>query len=149
VDIRSRPDTRPVEALEALVRVLRSVAISPDLSLSAASALFRLTGSGARLTDLARGEGVFQPAMTQLVGRLERDGLVRRTPSSHDGRGVVVEATEAGRRLVAERRAARAEALECLLDRLAPDDRELITAALPALGRLAEVAGRPHPEETG
>ena len=33
-----------------------------------------------RITDLAEAEAVAQPTITTLVGRLERDGLVRRAP---------------------------------------------------------------------
>lgn len=39
--------------------------------------LDRLFTALRRLSDLAVREGVTQPAMTQLVSRLERDGLVR------------------------------------------------------------------------
>src|SRR6478735_7136874 len=52
-----------------------------------------------RLTDLAKTEQVSQPGITQLVTRLERDGLVERRPDPSDGRAVLVHITEAGRRL--------------------------------------------------
>ena len=52
-----------------------------------------------RLTDLAAREGVTQPAMTQLITRLEEAGLARREASPDDGRVVLVAITErAGRR---------------------------------------------------
>ncbi|MBO0847519.1 MAG: MarR family transcriptional regulator, partial [Nocardioides sp.] len=61
--------------LERLVRLLRELASSADLSPTVVAVLGRLDGSGPlRLTELARLTGVTQPAMTQLVGRMERDG---------------------------------------------------------------------------
>jgi len=42
---------------------------------------------------------VHSTSVTSAVDRLERDGLVRRVPNPADGRGVLVELTEAGRAL--------------------------------------------------
>jgi DNA-binding MarR family transcriptional regulator len=123
--------------LEQGTRLVRGLATAGDLSASALMLLGRLDRTGPqRLTDLADQERVSQPAMTQLVGRLERDGWLTRTASRADRRGVVVEVTTAGRELVALRRTQRAEALTRLLDDLDPDDRTAIEQALPALTRL-------------
>ena len=131
--------------LEQLVRLIRQLATAGDLSMAAASVLARIGRDGPqRLSELARTEGISQPGMTQLVTRLERDGLVRRSASSGDRRGVLVEVTEAGRELVGARRVQRAEALQEMLARLDPADQEAIHAALPALARLVEArATRP------
>lgn len=127
--------------LEQVVRVVRRLATTGDLSLPAAAALSRAVHDGPqRLTDLAAAEGLSQPGMTQLVSRLEREGLVRRTPSPDDGRVVLVEATAAGRDVVRQRRAERGRALRRLLDQLDPADRDAVRAALPALSRLADLA---------
>jgi DNA-binding MarR family transcriptional regulator len=125
--------------LEQITRLIRQLATSGDLSLTAAMVLSRLTRDGPqRLTELAIGEDLSQPGMTQLVGRLERDGLVRRTASADDRRGVLVGVTDAGRELVERRRAERAAALQALLGRLDQADQEAIANALPALARLVE-----------
>lgn len=135
----TRAGTELAVVLEQLVRFTRQLATAGDLSLAGASALARLVREGPqRLTELANAEGVSQPGMTQLVGRLERDGLVRRTASSDDRRGVLVEVTDAGLALVGRRRAERAQALTELLARLDPGDRAAITGALPALARLIQ-----------
>jgi DNA-binding MarR family transcriptional regulator len=64
-------------AVEQLVRHVRHSATAGGLSTAASSALARLGREGPlRLTELARAEGLSQPGMTQLVGRLERAGLV-------------------------------------------------------------------------
>ena len=127
--------------LEQLVRVVRRLATEGALSLPAATALARVVRDGpVRLTDLAAGEGVSQPGMTQLVTTLERSGLVRRATSPADGRVVLIEATHDGERLIGRRRAERAQALRHLLDRLDPADRDAVRGAVPALERLAALA---------
>ena len=128
-----------VVVLEQLVTLIRQVSTAGDLSTAASSALNRLGRDGPhRVTELAHAQGVSQPGMTQLVTRMEREGLVRRTANRDDRRGVVVEATDAGLDLLRRRRAERAETLQHLLDRLDPQDQAAIATALPALARLVE-----------
>lgn len=90
-----------------------------------------------RLSDLTTTEQISQPGITQLVTRLERDGLVERQADPTDGRAVLVHITEAGRRIGRSRRADRARHLTPLIAQLSAADRKAITAALPALTRLA------------
>ncbi|MGI5142227.1 MULTISPECIES: MarR family winged helix-turn-helix transcriptional regulator [unclassified Streptomyces] len=128
-----------VVAFEQLVRYVRQVSTAGGLSTAASSALGRLGREGPqRLTELARAEGVSQPAMTQLVTRMERDGLVRRVASTDDRRCVLVESTDSGADLVRRRRSERAEALERLMERLDPKERTAVVIALPALARLVQ-----------
>jgi DNA-binding MarR family transcriptional regulator len=128
--------------LERVFELLRRLTPLDGLSLTTASTLGRLTRSGPhRLSDLAVAEGVTQPAMTQLVSRLERDGLATRGSDPADGRVVVVTVTEAGRDAVQRRRSARADRMAALLTALPEEDRAAIAAALPAIGRLADAAG--------
>ncbi|MEU8006734.1 MarR family transcriptional regulator [Catellatospora sp. NPDC049111] len=113
----------------------------PGISLSAAATLATLERDGPqRLTELAVREGVTQPAMTQIVTRLERDALAARTADPADRRVVLVEITQAGQDLLRHRRDVRAERVAALLSQLDPADRAAIEAALPALGRLADHA---------
>jgi DNA-binding MarR family transcriptional regulator len=110
------------------------------MSLTAASTLRRLERGGPRrLTELAGLEGVTQPAMTQLVSRLERDGLANRAADPVDGRVVLVRITEIGVEVLRKRRAASAQGLTELLARLTPADRDMILAALPAFDRLSDL----------
>ena len=126
-------------ALERLVRLFRQVTTAGDLSLTAAATLATLERSGPRrLTELAAQEGVTQPAMTQLVGRLHDAGLVERSADPADGRVVRVGLTDAGRAALAARRASRAGRLADLLARLDPDDRAALAAAVPAIDALTE-----------
>jgi DNA-binding MarR family transcriptional regulator len=129
---------RLTAAVERLFSLLRHGNPPNDISLTAASTLRRLEREGPRrLTELATAEGVTQPAMTQLAQRLERDGLAERATDATDGRVVLVRVTQAGRDLLARRRAVRAEHLAALLTNLSQGDEALIAAALPALERLA------------
>ncbi|KJC40309.1 MarR family transcriptional regulator [Bradyrhizobium sp. LTSP885] len=45
--------------------------------------------------DLARAVRVEQPSMAQILARMERDGLIRRTPMPGDGRSQLVSLTKA------------------------------------------------------
>ena len=109
-----------------------------DLSLTAAATLATLQRSGpARLTELAVAEGVSQPSMTALIARLAGQGLVDRAADPTDGRAVVLSLTDAGADLLARRRTERAARLARPLSDLGDDDVAAISAALPALARLA------------
>jgi len=126
-------------AVERVFSVLRQGNPPNDISLTAASTIWRLQQEGPRkLTDLAAAEGVSQPAMTQLVQRLERDGLVVRSAEPTDRRVVLIEVTPAGIALLDRRRAVRAEHLAGLMTGMSAGDEALIAAALPALERLGE-----------
>jgi len=113
----------------------------PGLSLTAAATLATLEREGPqRLTELATAEGVTQPAMTQIVTRLERDALAARAADPADRRVVLVEVTQGGRDLLRHRRQIRNRRTAQLLASLDPADRAAIGAALPALNRLADLA---------
>ncbi|GAA2715829.1 MarR family winged helix-turn-helix transcriptional regulator [Actinoplanes palleronii] len=133
-------DAAIASAFESLYAGLRRITPRVELSLTAASTLARLERTGPhRLCELHAPEGVTQPAMTQLVTRLERDGLATRSSDPADGRAVVVGITDAGRDAVARRRAGRAEVLAGLLRRLPAGEQAAIVAALPALGSLNDL----------
>lgn len=126
--------------LERIVGLFRSLSPASGLSMTAAATLAGIERLGPqRLTVLAAREGVTQPAMTQLISRLEEAGLVRREPSQEDGRVVLVVITGEGRATLARRRAARKERLASIIAQLSPDHRAALAIALPALDALASV----------
>jgi DNA-binding MarR family transcriptional regulator len=125
--------------LERLVALIRSLNTVHPMSRTSSGTLVALERDGPyRLTALAAREGVTQPAMTQLIGKLEEAGLVRRDADPSDGRVVRVSITEAGKAVMATRRAERAERLGALLARLSTEHRQVLAAALPALSVLAD-----------
>ncbi|MEV0269302.1 MarR family transcriptional regulator [Hamadaea sp. NPDC050747] len=130
-----------------VVRVFTALRrLSPSgLSLSVASTLATLDREGPRrLTELAGVEGVTQPAMTQIVSRLERDSLAVRTADPGDRRVVLVEITAAGRDLLRRHRTIRSGKVAALLAQLDPRDAAAIEAALPALNALADLVTSPE-----
>jgi DNA-binding MarR family transcriptional regulator len=137
----SAEDAAIAAGFERLYEVLRRLTPRAELSLTAASTLWRLSHSGPqRLCDLNGPEGISQPAMTQLVTRLEREGLAKRGSDPADRRAVVVSVTEEGRAAVARRQEGRAQALAGLLEGLSEEEYAAIMAALPAIERLGELA---------
>ncbi|MFD3583135.1 MarR family winged helix-turn-helix transcriptional regulator [Streptomyces sp. NPDC058683] len=124
-------------AVEQLVRHVRHSVTAGGLSTAASATLARLGREGPlRLTELARAEGVSQPGMTQLVGRLERAGLVARNADRTDGQGVLVEIT--GLDVFRQRRAERSHALQELVQELTEPEQRAVRLALPALARAIE-----------
>ena len=126
--------------LEGIFRLFRSLSPASGLSMTAAATLAAIERLGPqRLTVLAAREGVTQPAMTQLISRLEESGLVRREASPEDGRVVLVVITDEGRSTLTRRRAARRERLAGIIAQLSPDHRAALAVALPALDALASI----------
>jgi DNA-binding MarR family transcriptional regulator len=126
--------------LERLFRLFRSLSPASELSMTAAATLSAIERLGPqRLTVLAGREGVTQPAMTQLISRLEESGLVRREASPEDGRVVLVAITDEGRSVLARRRSVRSARMAAIIAQLAPEHRAALAIALPALDALASV----------
>lgn len=128
-------------AIESFNRFYIRLPVLEKLPFTTLSVLDTLAfnGSPMRLTELTRTEQVSQPGITQLVTRLEREGLVERRPDPSDGRAVLVHITEAGRQIGRSRHDDRTRHLAPLIARLTPEQRQAITDALPALTRLAEL----------
>jgi len=143
------------EALEqAWFFTARHVADQAALSLTAAMALDTLNREGPlRLTALAAAEGVSQPFMTELIQRLQRQGLATRVNDPEDGRAALVNITNAGRALLDARRRARPDRLAELLKAVSPEDEAALTlaahVALPIIRRLVHNATNPAHSQTG
>jgi len=126
--------------LEGIFRLFRSLSPASGLSMTAAATLSGIERLGPqRLTTLAAREGVTQPAMTQLISRLEESGLVRREASPEDGRVVLVAITDQGRAVLARRRSVRSERMAAIIAQLGPEHRAALAIALPALDALASI----------
>jgi len=91
---------------------------------------------GIGIRELAARERVSPPAMTMHVDRLERDGLVERTPSEEDRRRVGIRLTEDGQRLLRRVRSRRTAWLAQRLGELDEDALAAIAAAVEPLSRL-------------
>jgi DNA-binding MarR family transcriptional regulator len=108
---------------------------------STLSVLHTLSRNGPlRLTDLTATEQLKQPAITSLVARLERDGLVSRRRDPRDGRAVLLSLTREGRQIVRSRHADRTAKLSRLVDRLDDQERGVLAGCAGVLVRLIEIA---------
>ncbi len=122
-----------------LYYMVRRLTPQHQLTLTQGSVLSELVGGGPRrMSVLADLEAIRQPSMTDLVRRLEKLGLVSRTPDPVDRRAVLIAATDAGVRYLEEVVVAREEFLRERLAALDPDEHAAIEAALPALRKLID-----------
>ncbi|MGH7912077.1 MAG: MarR family winged helix-turn-helix transcriptional regulator [Candidatus Dormibacteraceae bacterium] len=138
--VETGADLQVAETLNSLATIILRRP-SSGLSLTASGTLSLLGRVGPlRITELAGRMRVSQPSMTELVIRLERTRLVRRTRDREDGRVVLVELTEPGRALRDTVRGERATYLAGLLARLDSGQRAALAAAVPAIDRLVGVA---------
>jgi DNA-binding MarR family transcriptional regulator len=135
--MRQRADLAEVaEGLEALAVWLRRLAPN-TVSTSTMTTLGTLQAAGPlRISELAEREAISQPGMTTLINRLEAAGLAERFADPTDGRASLVRITDAGRRMVADRRAARRDAVLAEVERLGQDELAALAAALPAIDAL-------------
>ena len=128
------PDQRGLGAWRSLLRAHASLMreLATDLAMKThlplgdfdVLAQLALAGGDLRMTELATKAFSSRSAMTRRVDRLVEEGLVRRTSSDADGRGVVIAVTETGMARLAEAMPVHLEGVSKLfLERL--DDREL------------------------
>jgi DNA-binding MarR family transcriptional regulator len=123
-----------------LRREARAVGISPEQ----VALLVRIKyAPGIGVRELAARERVSPPAMSNHVDRLERDGLVARTPSASDKRRVGLTLTEEGRRVLRRVRSRRTAWLVSRLGKLEPHELAQIEAAVGPLAKLLDEEDRP------
>ena len=117
---RRTSPTREVEAVadrlhSAALHLLRRLRTEDDalgISPPRLSALSVVVFAGPiGIGALAAAEAVAAPTMTRLVDGLEKDGLVRRRPDPADARGVLVEPTATGKRILTKGRRQRVRTL--------------------------------------
>jgi DNA-binding MarR family transcriptional regulator len=116
-----------------LRRETREAGVSPE-QVSLLVAIKYEPGIGLR--DLAARERVSPPAMSNHVDRLERDGLVARTPSATDRRRVGLSLTDDGQRLLRKVRSRRTAWLASRLKDLSPEQLVAIDSAVDSLSEL-------------
>ncbi len=135
------PDQRGLSAWRALLRAHASLmrelgtdlALRTRLPLGDFDTLAQLTLAGGelRMTDLAARAFSSRSAMTRRVDRLVEEGLVRRTASEGDGRGVVIALTEAGLARLSEAVPVHLEGVSRLfIERLDDQELEVLERAL-------------------
>lgn len=146
-----RPDVDP-SAKEVTGRIIRLASLFQaayakefrPLGLSEGSygvlVALRRSGSPFELAPgaLARQRMMSSGGLTLLVDRLEREGLVQRSPNPDDRRGSLVRLTKAGRKLVDKAMERHAAAEQALVTGLSGKERDELAGALRTLLRSLE-----------
>lgn len=88
---------------------------------------------GSKPTDLARSSLITTGAMTSRLDRLERSGLIRRTPDPADRRGLLVRLTPRGSKVARQALHELIAANQVFLKPLSGQQRESIASALKLL----------------
>lgn len=137
------PDTAAAEVLfVSTVRLARRLRQLSDTRLTPSqhSAMMSIHRHGPlTLGALAELERVAQPTTSRVVAKLEAQGLVERRPDPTDGRVVRVVTTPEGDELLDAARSRKVAWIADHLAQLAPDERQRVIDALPALVRLQEL----------
>lgn len=125
--------------------MLRYLSDRAELSPSATMVMNRVNREGPlRLTSLADAEGASQSGMTQLVQRMERQGLLERWSDPDDGRASLVKLAETGRQFWEARSVSRQERVAELLRAVSEDDQTALWLAArvvtQVLGRVRDAA---------
>ncbi len=123
-----------------LRRQLRQAQADGELTPPETSALARLDRGGpATPSALAKLEQISPQSMGATLGALELRGLVQRHPDPDDGRRAVMSLTEAGRRVLRNRRNARTQQLaKALSTGFTRSELSQLMAAAPLIERLAQ-----------
>ena len=121
-------------------RRLRQVPSEGELTFPETAALARLDRTGpATSSALARLEQISPQSMGATLSTLEARGYVARHPDPGDGRRVLLSVTEAGLRVLRNRRNAKTEHLaRVLAASFAETELEQLTAVTPLIERLAQ-----------
>jgi len=143
---RSVPDAHEVAAALRVAigmlyrRLKQSAPTGDDLTLAESSTLSRLERGGpASASELARHDRISPQSMGVTVAALEDRGLIGRDRDPGDGRRIVLSITEAGRRLIHDKRGARTGQIAAALgDGFSDAELAQIMAVVPLLERLAE-----------
>jgi DNA-binding MarR family transcriptional regulator len=89
-------------------------------------------------SELASRERIQRPTATRLIGRLEQQGLVVRTPDPADGRSCLIAATPAATELLGDLRTRKDAYLARRLRALPAEDRAVLARAAELLDRMLE-----------
>ena len=136
---RSAPIDRVSSQLLPHVAVLTRLLTSQlggELSRTELGLLNTLSSGRRRITELAELERLAQPTLTQLVQRLEQQGLVNRERQTDVGRVVLVGLSEAGVGTLDDYRRRASAALGAHLVELPDAEIESLAAATETMGRL-------------
>ena len=128
------------DSIGLLLRRMRQQQPDGALTLPESAAMTRLNRGGPTTSSaLAKLEQISPQSMGATLAGLEARGLVARRPDPADGRRVVLSVTEAGQRILQDKRNARTDQLaQALSARFTADEIRQLAVAAPLLERLAQ-----------
>ncbi len=138
----------------AAILLVRHLSYGQGQSLTSSTVLALLDDEGsARISVLAAASGVTQPSMTELVGRLQREGMVTRFTDPQDARATLVDITARGRAKRVKLQKSIHDRMVELLDMLPAEEQATLSLAMrvasPLIDQLTELAAQqPHPPAT-
>jgi DNA-binding MarR family transcriptional regulator len=128
-----------VQAIGLLIRRVRAVTATHELSLSEGMVLGRLGKDGPATTaELARAEAVKPQSMGATIAALEERGFVERKPHPTDGRQMNISLTDKGAAIRQSSKDAKLIWLAQAIARLDDRDREALFAASKIMQRLVQ-----------
>lgn len=90
-------------------------------------------------TELAALTRVKTQSMSQILKKLEKEVIIKRTPSKEDKRKVYISLTAAGKKMIEKTKYERDEWLKEVMEKtLTAKEKELLQKALPVLNKLIE-----------
>lgn len=125
-------------------RILSATGAEHDLSIIQIRLLGVLRDRQAGMLELGAHLGLDKSSMTGLVSRAEKRGLVKRSPSPHDGRAVLVSLTPQGRQLAHDGSTEIGRRITELTGQLTSAERAHLTHLAAALLRAAPAAVAGH-----
>jgi DNA-binding MarR family transcriptional regulator len=115
----------------------------PSLSPTQTAALATIERRGPLTpSELASIERVQRPTISRVAARLVEAGLIERLPDELDRRGARLRVTDEGRRRLHEVRSRKTAYLAQRIERLGPEERDLLMRASDLLERLLEEDGK-------
>ena len=128
-------------AVSALHKGLRKqTQAASTYSMTEIETIGHLMANGTLLpTTLASLTKITTQSMSQILKKMEKEGIVKRTPSKDDKRKVYISLTAAGKNKVEKTRYEKDEWLKTIIDTvLSAKEKKLLIKSLPVLNKLAQ-----------
>jgi DNA-binding MarR family transcriptional regulator len=125
--------------VQRLARRIRSMQGDESVTEGQRSVLFALSNNGPQtLGSLSEHERVTPPSMNRTINALVEAELVTRVGALDDGRKVVIDLSDAGRRFIAETKRKRDAWFTQRLEGLTPEQRSIVDQAATILREIAD-----------
>jgi len=142
---RTEVDTQVIEHLSNLssavmdrfLAMQRAIAPDPRLSYPRYRVLSWVDATReVSISEISASLGIARSTASEMIGRMVRDGLVKKKTDSDDARSVVITLTPVGQRLIKRRKKELWDAHSTLVKDLSRDDQHAFVSAFETLERL-------------